>query len=401
MNSKLALDKILERRDLGFWQLPERNEIWRSSIEIASELRNLSDHLVVLGMGGSSLGGRCLVECLASHQNRKHVTFLNNTDPTSFARVFENENQIESAHFLAISKSGTTLEVACMLDVLTSKLRERNADLYKRISIITEPERERVKNPLRRFAEANSLRVVDHPLDVGGRFSAFTPVGLIPAAFSGVDIMELREGARMVLRERKFVEDLAAQFVASFKRGEVVTAFWSYVEELAAFLPWLQQLWAESLGKSSRRNGEKATATSVPVIYQGTCDQHSVLQQLMDGLVPTAVVFFRDKGKKTLGAKLTGDTMDGFKYLKSYRLGEVFDTQSHATEKALCEVGRTAIDIEFDQISTQVLGRLIMAFELVVGTIGELLEIDVFNQPGVELGKKITKAKLQESAKIG
>ena len=92
---------------------------------------------------------------------------------------------------------------------------------------------------------------------------------------------------------------------------------------------------------------------------------------------------------------MAGDALEGFDYLKSFHLGDVFDIQSHSTEQALREMGRTTIDIEFDQFSARVLGRLIMTFELVVGTLGELLEVDVFNQPGVELGKKITKEKLR------
>ena len=398
-----AVEKILSRKDLGFWQLPERDSIWRDSVEFGRDLRRTCDHLVVLGMGGSALGGKCLVECLTevssggSAEKSSQVTFLSNTDPTGFERTLNSRKNLEAAHFLAISKSGTTLELACMIDVLTSRLHK--GDLAKRLSVITEPAGHDGKNPLRRFAEERGLRVVDHPRDVGGRFSALSPVGLIPAAFAGVDLKALREGAKRALADRKNVEDLATSLAASFKRGEVVTAFWSYVDELHAFLPWLQQLWAESLGKSKQRNGKKcAVVTSVPTIYEGTCDQHSVLQQLMEGLTPTAVVFFREKKKKSAGPQLTGNTLGDYSYLNSFHLGEVFDVQSRATEQALKEVGRTTIDIEFEQFSASTLGYLLMTFELVIGALGELLDIDVFNQPGVELGKKITKAKLQEEA---
>ncbi len=214
-----------------------------------------------------------------------------------------------------------------------------------------------------------------------------------------MDLKAIREGAKRALTDRKNVEGLATKFVASFERGEAVTAFWSYVDELHSFLPWLQQLWAESLGKSKQRNGKRcAVVTSVPTIYEGTCDQHSVLQQLMEGLTPAAVVFFREKMKRSAGPQLTGNTIGGYSYLNSFHLGEVFDTQSRSTEQALKEAGRTTIDIEFEQFSASTLGHLMMTFELVIGALGELLDIDVFNQPGVELGKKITKAKLQKTA---
>ena len=390
-----AVEKILSRKDLGFWQLPEREFIWQGAEEFGRNLRRTFDHLIVLGMGGSALGGKCLVECLASAPN---VTFVSNTDPTGFERVLNNPKYLESAHFMAISKSGMTLELACMIDVLMSRINKK--DLSKRLSVITEPPGQDASvNSLRRFAEECALQVVDHPLDVGGRFSALTPVGLVPAAFAGVDLKAIREGAKRALTDRKNVEGLATRFAASFERGEAVTAFWSYVDELHAFLPWLQQLWAESLGKSKQRNGKRcAVVTSVPTIYEGTCDQHSVLQQLMEGLTPTAVVFFREKMKRSAGPQLTGNTIGGYSYLNSFHLGEVFDTQSRSTEQALKEVGRTTIDIEFEQFSASTLGHLMMTFELVIGALGELLDIDVFNQPGVELGKKITKAKLQETA---
>ncbi len=394
---KSPIDIILSRKDLGFWQLPERESIWRESQQFAGRLKEHADHLVVLGMGGSALGGKCLVECLGEHPTR--VTFLANSDPTDFARVLGASELLESAHFLAVSKSGTTLELACMLDVLLPRLNARN--ISSRLSVITEPANsDGVKNPLRRWAEEKSLHIIDHPLDVGGRFSALTPVGLIPAAFAGVKLHELRMGAQRAVAERKVVDDWAAKFFESFKRGEVITAFWSYVDELHSFLPWLQQLWAESLGKGKKRNGEHCSiATSVPVAYEGTCDQHSVLQQLMEGVTPTAIVFIRDKQKQSSGPELNGETIDGYSYLKSYRLGEVFDTQSRSTEQALKEAGRTTMSLEIPDFSASTLGYLMMTFELVVGALGELLDVDVFNQPGVELGKKITKTKLQSATR--
>jgi glucose-6-phosphate isomerase len=390
--ARTAFEGLLKRYDLGFWQLPEREEIWRTSLKAGKSLRQKSKHLVVLGMGGSALGGKCLVECLAP---QAPVTFLANTDPAEFAAILENKSTLAKSHFLAVSKSGGTLELACMLDVLGSRLKK--SQLAKRLTVITEP----TDNPLRSFAVANHLDLIDHPTDVGGRFSALTPVGLVPAAFAGVRIPQLKSGAETAVANAELIAGLAAHFSGAFARGETVTAFWSYVHELRGFLPWLQQLWAESLGKSVARNGQKANATSVPVAYEGTCDQHSVLQQLMQGLVPTSIVFLRDLSKERRGPKLSGQSLAGYSVLKSRRLGEVFMVQSRATEEALKSAGRTTMSLELSRVGAVELGELMMTFELLIGTLGELLNMDAFDQPGVELGKKITKSKLQELSSSG
>ncbi len=379
-----ALIKLLKRKDLGFHQLPFRDENWLSSEKLGQELAHRGDDLVVLGMGGSALGGRCLVNSLG---NSEHTHFLFNTDPISFEAVIGNRQRLRESQFLLISKSGNTLELHCMIDALQSRLQASGRELSSAVSVITEPK----PNPLRNWAEKNRLLIADHPTDVGGRFSVLSPVGLAPAQFAGVNLAELREGAKLAVERPEVVLDLAAYYYESFKRKEHVSAFWIYADAISSFGPWLSQLWAESLGKKA-----KGLSASTPLALYGTCDQHSALQQLMGDALKRSICFVRSKEHEQMGPELSGVGLEGFTYLKQKNLGHVFATQSRSTEEALKKSGKSTLSLEIDHVSAKSLGQLLVSFELVIGVLGEMMNINAFDQPGVELGKKITKKKLEK-----
>jgi glucose-6-phosphate isomerase len=384
--ARAALEKVLNRKDLGFHQLPLRDEIWSASEKMANELHARGDDLVVLGMGGSALGGRCITSTLG---DRARVKYLYNSDPISFEHILADRTRLRQAQFLLISKSGNTLEINCMLDVLQTRLKELGRDVKMAVSVISEPG----SNPLWSWAEKNDVWREAHPTDVGGRFSALTPVGLVPAAFARVKLDELREGAKAALKNRKLTEALSAFYFESFKRRENISVFWFYLESLNHFGPWLEQLWAESLGKKIKG---KIAAASTPLILSGTGDQHSVLQQLMEDTIKRSICFVRTSEHETMGPPLSGDGLQGFEYLKGQNLGHVFAVQSKSTEEALRKTKRTTASLEISRVDAHTLGELLLTFELVIGTLGEMLGINAFNQPGVEIGKKITKTKLQK-----
>lgn len=389
----VAWDLLLQRRDLGFWQLPEREESWRISQSFAKGLGDKSEHLVVIGLGGSALGGKCLVESVGQPGR---VSFLYNTDPLTVDKLLNDENHIRHSHFLFISKSGRTLELACLLDILTRRLQEADRPLEEAVSVVTEEK----TSPLYDWAYENKVKLVPHPLDVGGRFSALSPVGLIPSAYAGVPLDELRKGAQQALGDVALVTELSSFYYDSFSRGEFLSVFWFYVDRLMAFAPWLIQLWAESLAKKVTRGGGAAPRVSTPIAYFGTCDQHSVLQQLMEGSPEKSVCFFRCAAWAKIGESLMSGGLPGFEYLQGKKLGEVFQTQSVSTQEALREAGCSTASLELENLDAQVLGRLMMTFELVIGVLGESLDINAFDQPGVELGKKITTEKLQKSSRV-
>jgi glucose-6-phosphate isomerase len=416
-----ALNNLLSRKDLGFFQLPDRDKNWDDSLKFSDQLKARGTHLIVIGFGGSALGGRCLIESLTDACNahassveggkvdaalaNNTVEFLLNTDPLAVERVFSNSKKIQHSQFLIISKSGNTLEIACLLDLLIQRLKSENREIKDAVSVITED----TENPLHLWAVQNKVLILPHPKDVGGRFSVFTPVGLVPAAFAGVDLRGLRAGAKAALSSayaatklapstsdleaKNFVCDISAFYLESFVRKESISVFWSYIEQFNSFSSWLVQLWAESLAKQ-----DSLIEASTPVSYFGTCDQHSVLQQLMEGAKDKSICFIRSSKLQLQGECFSGQGLKGFEYLKSKILGEVFQTQSQSTELALREAGRTTTSIDIDELNELALGELLMSFQLIIGVLGECLKINAFNQPGVELGKKITKEKLTKSS---
>jgi glucose-6-phosphate isomerase len=385
--------RLHARADLGFWQLPARDENWSQSQAMASRLAKSSKRLAVLGLGGSAMGGRCLVTALGDPSK---VSFLFNTDPKTVEGFFADQDLIRDGHFLFISKSGNTLELACLLEILVQRLQQAGRELRDALSVITEER----SNPLFNWAKSQGVPVVAHPQDVGGRFSGFSPVGLVPAFYAGVSGAELRQGAQSGQRNRDLITRLAAFYLESFSRGETISVFWSYSDQLQYFLPWLVQLWAESLAKDENREGARGPTVSTPVGYLGTCDQHSVLQQLMDGAKDKSICFIRDRSLELQGQVFNGKGLPGFEYLKGLNLGRVFSTQSLSTEEALGQAGRSTLQLELDQVDALHVGELMMVYEMVIGVLGEALNIDAFNQPGVELGKKITKEKLQKNSQL-
>lgn len=389
----IGYEKLTTRRELGFWQLAERDSIWTSSESFARKLLKKSSLLYVIGMGGSSLGGRCLVQCLSFGAQ---VEFINNLDPDSIQKLFANDKIFKKAHFLIISKTGSTLEVACLLDVILQNLKKRKRKVSDAISVISEDN----LNPLTKWAKENNIQFLEHPSDVGGRFSAFTPVGLVPARFAGVALKELRQGLREAVSESETVKKMAAYYLQSFSQKEYQSLFWSYVDQLNPFSYWLIQKWAESLPKIKTRNGVDGPQVSTPIYYEGAKDQHSVLQQLMAGKEKLSVCFITQNKFRNSKFKLTGMPLVEFSYLKKMTLQDVYKIQSYATKKALEEVGRNTAELHFETLNSKTLAQIMMTIDLVIGTIGECLNINAFDQPGVELGKKITIEKLKSHTGI-
>ena len=382
--TRKALQALLQKKDLGFHQLPMRDLNWSSAETMARQLIGRGGPLVVLGMGGSALGGQCLTSTVGPNSD---VHFLYNTDPVTFEKLLGDRQLLHHAQFLLISKSGNTLELACMIDILQSRLTDAKRDLKSAVSVITEPK----PNALRNWAESQGLLIGDHPIDVGGRFSVLTPVGLVPAMCAGVSLQELRNGAIEALETPKLALDVSAFYYMSFKRKEQLSVFWFYVDQLREFGPWLTQLWAESLGKKT-----KGPWASTPTTLSGTCDQHSALQQLMGDKIKRSICFVRSQELEKRGPTFSGHGMPGFSYLKEKSLGYVFATQAASTEEALRKTGRTTCQLNLEKVDAKTLGHLLMTFELVIGILGELLKINAFDQPGVELGKKITKKRLEK-----
>jgi len=384
-----AKQALFKRQELGFWQLANRDENWLVAAAGAKRLQEKFKKLFVIGLGGSALGGRCLVKTLQTDFN-KNVEFVFNTDPFEVQSIFSDKTIFQSAHFLFISKSGNTLEVASLLQIVLAELKKINRPIHEAISVITEER----SNALYNWAVENKCYILPHPQDVGGRFSVFSPVGLVPAAFVGLNLQNLRAGVQAALKS-PLSEQIAAYYWQRLQNKETISHFWLYCTQLRSFGDWLTQLWAESLAKTQSRNNSPAPTASVPVFYSGTCDQHSVLQQLMQTQIQKSVCFVRNLELSAMGPKIETNPLKFLPELSGMNLGEVYGVQSASTQEALNEVGVSTSALNIESVNEKSLGELLMTFQLVIGILGELMNINAFDQPGVELGKKITQQKIK------
>lgn len=386
--ARVGLASLKRREDLGFLKLAERDYLWASSDLRARDVRATSKRLVVLGMGGSSLGGRALLQALGRHDNEHELVFIDNVDADHFWKWLKSRKNFEGYHWAIVSKSGNTIETLTMAEFIDQHLRLSGfPGLSANATVISES----ADNPLMRWARKESVPTLEIPKDVGGRFSVLSPVGVFPAAFYGFDTAKIRSGAAWALRHDELVVQLTAQSLASFAREEWVTLFWSYADGLRDFGLWTQQLWAESLGKRMNRNGGLAPRASTPLPAIGSSDQHSILQQVMEGPRDKFLWFLRVDQSEESGAPLERNLFDCQALMQGKGMGELFGAMADATRAALTQQRVQSLTLRAKRLDEESLGALFMILQLTVGSIGEALNINAFDQPGVELGKKLAK----------
>ncbi|HEX2886292.1 glucose-6-phosphate isomerase [Vineibacter terrae] len=352
-------------------------------------------HVVILGTGGSSLGGQTLAALndigFGPAQGAPKLWFMDNVDPATFAELLTRLDLAKTA-FVPISKSGGTAETLTQLFVVLEALEAKlgKGKVADHLLTITEPK----DNALRRIAQRVGGAILDHDPGVGGRFSVLSLVGLLPAMIAGLDAAAIREGAASVLDPLLAAGEEtatapttgAALSVALWReRGAGTTVLMPYVDRLAYFGLWFRQLWAESLGK----NGYGTT----PIRAMGTVDQHSQLQLYLDG--PADKLFtlvIRDtagEGTKIRRAALDGD--DSLTYLADRSLGDLLLAEANATAATLARNGRPTRTLRIAHLDERVMGALLMHFMLETIIAADLLRVDAFDQPAVEEGKVLTR----------
>lgn len=394
--ARKSVKALKARQDLGFMKLPERSDLWSTSESRGRDLRRTSHRLVVLGMGGSSLGGRALLQALQKWDQAHEVEFLDNVDADRFWKWLKNKKNLQETHFVIVSKSGNTIETLTMAELVDQHLR---ASGYKKLSASSTVISENEDNPLMRWARKEGVPSLEIPKDVGGRFSVLSPVGLLPAAYYGLDLSEIQEGAAWALQQDELIARLTAQTLKSFDRGEWITQFWAYSDGLREFGLWTQQLWAESLGKAQNRKGAAAPRASTPMAATGSSDQHSILQQVMEGARDKFVWFLRVAQSENDQAKIEKTLFDCQTLMNGKSMGQLFGAMATATREALAKEGVQSVTLTAEELNEKSIGALFMILELVVGSLGEALDINAFDQPGVELGKKLARGILQDASK--
>src|SRR5579871_6320246 len=392
--SAAALDWLRQQhasRGLELLGIPSRTDDLKAASKQAATLKSFAT-IAVLGIGGSSLGGQALT-ALRKVQ-KPFVEFHDNPDPFAWAKALKRFD-LKKTHFIAISKSGGTAET--LMQVLTAADALEKAgvkSLKKHFTIITEPR----KSPLADFADGIGAARLDHPTGVGGRYSVLTMVGVLPALLMGLDVKKLRAGAAAVLDGTLAANDAgtapaamgAALHQALAAEGKLATTIlWPYADKLQVFGGWWRQLWAESLGKDGKG--------STPVSVLGPVDQHSQLQLFRDG--PGNALFtlvsVDTKGKGPTAPRARAKQL-GLDYLAGRKLGDLVDAEARATAQTLSKNGRPVRQIHLAKVDEFHLGALMMHFMLETIIMGKLMNVDPFDQPGVEEGKVLARQYLAE-----
>ncbi len=405
----LVQDELRSRRQLGeygFLALGDQAGTVAEIRRFAEGVGQAFDHVLLLGIGGSALGTRAMLSALRppgwnelSDEAREYfprLTVLENVDPASVAAAL---GRIDPRRVLVnvVSKSGATAETLAQYLVVRHWLETAvglEAASHHMV-FTTDPER----GALRQIAARENIPALEIPAGVGGRFSVLSPVGLLPAALVGIDVDALLRGARRALRAAENVrlaDNPAALhsgllWGADARLGARVHVLMPYSDRLRDFVEWYRQIWAESLGKRMNRFGEEVWTGPTPLGAVGASDQHSQVQLFMEGPYDKVVTFIRveDHGVDVPIPGRPGLTED-LAYLAGRSLGELLAAEQEATAAALARSGRMNGTIQLPRVDADVFGELLMFFQLATGYAGIWYGVDPFDQPGVELGKRLT-----------
>ncbi len=393
-----AIETLRKRQadnSLPLLRLPGRTDDLAQMNEVAADFRRRFANVVVLGTGGSSLGGQTLC-ALADRgfgplQGAPKLWFMDNVDPDTFGELFERFDP-DTTGFIAISKSGGTAETLTQLLIALDWFEAHygGEQASDHVVAITEPK----DNVLRRLAQRHGIRTLEHDPGVGGRFSVLSLVGLIPAAIAGLDIARVRRGAAAVLDATlaaKTPGDSAPAIGAALsialqqEQGLNITVLMPYVDRLAYFGMWYRQLWAESLGK----NGKGTT----PVRAMGTVDQHSQVQLYLDGpadkMFTVMIADTAGSGGRVLADKVAAEKE--LAYLAGRTMGDLLEAEARATAATFARNGKPVRLFRIPALDEESMGALLMHFMLETIVAAALLGVDAFDQPAVEQGKVLTR----------
>jgi glucose-6-phosphate isomerase len=389
--------------EVGFYDLPAKTEEAAEIAKVAGDIRSRFDDFVVMGIGGSALGVTTLVSSiggpfhnmLPASNRGPRVWVLDNVDPEFVADLLELVDP-KRTMFNVITKSGSTAETMAQFLIVWNLLKGRLGESFKdNIIATTDPE----KGALRSIVCDEKLRSFAIPANVGGRFSVMTPVGLLAGAVAGVDITRLLSGAAKMLDavDGPEIESNPAlafagwHYIGAANKGKSISVMMPYSQRLREVADWYRQLWAESLGKRVDRSGNVVNVGQTPVKALGVTDQHSQVQLYREG--PNDKLFtFISVGEHRRDVKIPrafGD-VDTTAYLGGASLGRLFDAEREATAIALTEAQRPNITIELPRVDEESLGALLFMLESATALAGEMFDINVFDQPGVEAGKVAT-----------
>ena len=385
-----AIEK--EKQSIGYYNLVHQDTT--PFKEYAKGVKQTN--VVVIGIGGSTLGTYAIYKFLKhSKKLDKKLYFLESTDPIELKSKIE-AIDLKDTLFVVISKSGTTVETISIFKYINSLVKcDKNNTV-----VVTESD-----SKLNNFAKVNGIKSFEIPKNVGGRFSVFSAVGLLPLALVGIDIDKLLQGTKDVYNSffskgfdyKKILNK--ARFFAEYKNKFNINVVFSYSSRLEGFNKWYIQLWGESLGKIDI-NSTKQGLTPVGII--GPIDQHSFLQLIIEGKRDKTITVIKvedfDNHLKIPNIKLSG--LEELDYLEGLEFSSLINKQADATIESINNLNDIPCDvITIDGVFEESIARLMYEYELLTSVVARFIYIDAYDQPGVEAGKIILKEKLKSSRK--
>jgi glucose-6-phosphate isomerase len=382
-----CLEKLMDRKEIGFYKLTEMNNLWSQSEQIGETFANKFKHFIWVGIGGSSLGPKAMVEALKVN----HIQVLENPDIQTLLAAKKKFPSFKDVGFVFVSKSGTTIETLATMDFFAQELAAENLQLKNQTVVITELK----SSSLHDWAKTNGAPILEIPLNVGGRFSVLSSIGQLVIKLCKLNLAEFRHGAESALKteyKERTLYPMAQFFMESFKRKDVLSYFWYYSDSTFQLGKWLEQLWAESLAK---KDSPLYVATA-PIASLGANDQHSILQQMMETQLGKTVVIHRFKSSEEHDYQLKTTQFPETSILKNRPLSHLLKIEAQAMTESQKESKHPVCEIKFDKMDEFALGQYFMTYQLIIGMMGEFMQINAFNQPGVELGKIIIKKLLAQ-----
>lgn len=386
--------------------------------EYAAKVKGEFENLLVLGIGGSALGGQAVTEALlkpywnllTEEQREKfpRIFFIDNIDPDTITGLL-NVLDLKKTLVNVITKSGSTAETMSAFLIIKDLLEKELGEDYRN-NIVATTDRE--VGVLRQLSDQEGYKTFVVPDDVGGRFSVFSAVGLLPFALVGIDIDEIVRGIKDIdldLKNTDITRNIAAQnalihYLMDTQKGKNLSVMMPYSSRLKYVSDWYVQLWAESLGKEFDKQGHVVHVGPTPIKAVGATDQHSQIQLYNEGPNDKIINFIRVKEfDNTLTIPKTFE-YTGIGYLCEKTLNDLMDAEADSTKVALTDYKRPNVTITMPKVNGYYLGQLLYMLEVQTAIAGELYNINTFDQPGVEQAKNYTYALMgrrgyEESAK--
>jgi glucose-6-phosphate isomerase len=371
------IPQILSKQKISDSQTPAFTKLPQNNIKKITDFAKANQHwqnILIIGIGGSSLSAQTLITALAK-KNTPEFYFLDNLDSNKTSKIFSKLNW-QKTLVIAIAKSGNTLETISNFLIAKKRLGK---NWRQQTVIITDPD----NGYLRKFANKEKLTTFEIPSEIGGRFSIFTPVGLLPAMLAKINIKKLLQGAQNANSQQalKFAKIHATEYL----RGKNITTLCAYSNALEFFCKWWEQLLAESIGKS-----EKIGIT--PEIAIGATDQHSKLQLWSDGPRDKFFIFLNIEKSQT-DFRIPCPPAK-FNYLKNKSMHQILNLEFEATIKSLHEKDLPIAQIKIEEINEENMGELLQFWMLEIYYLSKILKVNPFDQPGVERGKVLIKKML-------